>query len=63
MNKAIEFNHAVNFGGGAAQRPITPFSGGGGAPHCSNARPAMQSYNLSNFSDAVYLERLFRPAG
>lgn len=65
-DKAYEFNHAVNFGGGRAQRPVGAFSGR--SPVLRSAAmlgTALQSYVLgTTFQLARYLNKgLFRPAG
>jgi len=45
--KAVNFHHAVNFGGGAAARPVGAFSGRGAFPRTTAMlATAMQSYNL-----------------
>jgi hypothetical protein len=66
MTKAVEFNHAVNYGGGAAQRPITPFAGGPGAPRtAAMLATSMQSYVLGTTAQiARYISKgFFRPTG
>jgi hypothetical protein len=64
--KAVQFNNAVNYGGGPAARPIGAFSGRGPFPRTlAMLGTSMQSYNLgSMFQIARYLkEGFFRPAG
>ncbi len=65
-DKAYEFNHAVNFGGGRAQRPIGAFSGRGTFPRsAAMLATSMQSYVLgTTFQLTRYLQRgFFRPPG
>lgn len=64
--KAVQFHHAVNFGGGAAARPIGAFGGRGAFPRTTAMiSTAMQSYNLgTTFQLARYIRQgFFRPAG
>lgn len=64
--KAVEFNHAVNFGGGRAQRPIGAFAGEGAFPRtAAMLATSMQSYVLgTTFQIARYIQQgYFRPAG
>ncbi len=65
-DKAYEFNHAVNFGGGRAQRPVGAFSGRGAFPRsAAMLATSLQSYVLgTTFQLARYLNKgLFRPVG
>lgn len=62
--KAFEFNRAVNFGGGRANRPVGAFSGGGAFPRsAAMLGTALQSYVLgTTFQLVRYLKGgLFRP--
>ena len=64
--KAVEFNHSVNFGGGRANRPIGAFSSKSPALRgMAMLGTAMQSYVLgTTFQIAKYLKNgLFRPTG
>jgi hypothetical protein len=64
--KAFEFNHAVNYGGGRAARPIGVFSGRGAFPRtAAMLATSMQSYNLgTTFQLVRYIKSgLFRPEG
>ena len=64
--EAVRFHHAVNYGGGAAARPIGAFSGRGAFPRTTAMlATAMQSYNLGVMSQlSRYIQRgFFRPAG
>lgn len=64
--KAFEFNRAVNFGGGRANRPVGAFSGRGPFPRgVAMLGTALQSYVLgTTFQLARYLKQgLFRPQG
>lgn len=64
--KATEFNHAVNFGGGRAQRPVGAFSGRGAFPRsAAMLSTSLQSYVLgTTFQLIRYLQKGgFRPAG
>jgi hypothetical protein len=66
IQKAYEFNHAVNFGGGRAQRPIGIFAGRGAFPRtAAMIGTSMQSYVLgTTFQIARYIGAgYFRPAG
>lgn len=64
--KAYEFNHAVNYSGGRAQRSVGAFSGRGAFPRTlAMLGTSLQSYVLgTTFQLARYLQSsAFRPAG
>jgi len=64
--KAYEFNRAVNFGGGRAQRPVGAFSGRGAFPRSvAMLGTSLQSYVWgTTFQIVRYLQRgSFRPNG
>lgn len=64
--KAYEFNRAVNYSGGRAQRPIGAFSGRGAFPRTvAMMGTSLQSYVLgTTFQLARYLQKgSFRPQG
>ena len=64
--KAYEFNRAVNFSGGRAQRPVGAFSGSGAFPRTvAMLATSLQSYVLgTTFQLTRYLQKgLFRPQG
>jgi len=64
--KAYEFNRAVNFGGGRAQRPVGAFSGRGSFPRSvAMLGTSLQSYVWgTTFQIVRYLQRgSFRPNG
>lgn len=64
--KAVQFHHAVNYGGGAAARPVGAFAGRGAFPRTvAMLATAMQSYNLgTTFQIARYIRSgFFRPDG
>jgi hypothetical protein len=64
--KAYEFNRAVNFGGGTAQRSVGLWSGRGAAPRtAAMLATSMQSYVLgTTFQLARYIQQgYFRPEG
>jgi hypothetical protein len=66
LEKAYQFNHAVNYGGGTAGRPVGIFSGRGVVPRtAAMLSTSMQSYVLgTTYQLARYIQKgFFRPAG